>query len=151
MHFASLDCQYQEACQRFTWVTFDTGNHLVEMECFVMNIDVMPVDAQQINHALCIIDEGPEHPEFDSAWEYLAVSNHPKVRSAMRLAMEETFGPYPLPTGYNDAGEPYWETSVMSRYLGIPVEDLEETATELQEKWGPYVGVLDSRELHRVH
>lgn len=105
----------------------------------------------EINHALQIVEDGPAHPEFNTAWEYLAISNHVKIRAVMRIAMEETFGPYPPPTGCSDAGEPYWETSIMSQYLGIPIAHLEETVIELQEKWGPDAGVLDSSSLHRVH
>lgn len=108
-------------------------------------------DTHQINQALHIVEEGPEHPEFDAAWECLALSKHAEIREVMRLAMEETFGPYPVAAGYSDAGEPYWETAVMSEYLGIPLEDLEDTVMGLQEKWGADVGVRDSRELHRVH
>ncbi|MBF0161836.1 MAG: hypothetical protein HQL88_06075 [Magnetococcales bacterium] len=104
-----------------------------------------------LNAALQIVGDGPEHPEFDSAWAALALSDHAEIRRAMRLAMEETFGPYPPPTGYSDEGEPYWETAVMSRYLGIPVEQLDATALELREQWGPLVGVMESEQLHRVH
>ena len=106
---------------------------------------------QQLNDALHIVGDGPSHPDFGAAWEYLAISNHSEIRKAMRLALEETFGPYPPPTGYSDAGEPYWETSIMSKYLGIPVEQIEKTALELQEKWGPEVGVMETEQLHRVH
>lgn len=110
-----------------------------------------PDTAQQIDHALRIIEDGPAHPEFGHAWEYLAISDHSQIRAAMRLAMEETFGPYPPPTGYSDAGEPFWRASIMSKYLGIPVEELEETIEELQEKWGADVGVMETSKLHRVH
>ena len=106
---------------------------------------------QRINDALRIVEDGPTHPEFDAAWEYLAISNHSEIRMAMRHAMEETFGPYPTPTGYSDSGEPYWDAGVMSEYLGIPVEQIEETASELQEKWGAEAGVLDVEKLHRIH
>lgn len=118
-----------------------------------MTPDIMPSpnETQQINEALQIVENGPTHPEYDTAWEYLAISNHCEIRRAMRLAMEETFGPYPSPTGYSDAGEPYWEVEIMSKYLGIPVDQIEDTVMELQEKWGADAGVLDSRKLHRIH
>ncbi|MEO5339071.1 MAG: hypothetical protein H7837_00940 [Magnetococcus sp. MYC-9] len=106
---------------------------------------------QQLDEALQIVGDGPSHPDFDAAWECLALSNHAEIRQAMRLALEATFGPYPTPTGYSDDGEPYWETTVMARYLGIPVEQINATAMELQEKWGAEIGVLDSDQLHRVH
>ncbi|MEO5364389.1 MAG: hypothetical protein H7838_12290 [Magnetococcus sp. DMHC-8] len=105
----------------------------------------------ELNDALQIVEDGPAHPDFESAWECLALSKHGAVRLAMRLALEATFGPYPPPTGYSDDGEPYWETAIMSKYLGIPVEQIDATALELQEKWGPAVGVLETEKLHRVH
>ncbi|MBF0461181.1 MAG: hypothetical protein HQL87_07280 [Magnetococcales bacterium] len=106
---------------------------------------------QQLNTALQIVGDGPEHPDFDTAWECLALSKHAAIRAAMRQALEETFGPYPPPTGYSDAGEPFWETTVMARYLGIPVDQINETALEMQEKWGADVGVLETEKLHRIH
>ncbi len=105
----------------------------------------------ELNDALQIVGDGPTHPDFDSAWECLALSKQTEIRLAMRLALEETFGPYPLPTGYDDAGEPYWETAVMSAYLGIPVAQIDATARELQERWGPEIGVTETEKLHRVH
>ncbi len=112
-----------------------------------MTLDV----TQQINDALQIVEDGPTNPAFDAAWEYLAITNHSEVRAVMRLAMEETFGPYPPPSGCNDTGEPYWEIGVMSEYLGIPMDQIEQTATELQEKWGTCAGVMDVEKLHRIH
>lgn len=105
----------------------------------------------QLDDALHIVGDGPTHPDFAAAWECLAISNHHEIRKAMRLALEETFGPYPPPTGYSDSGEPYWETSIMSKYLGIPVDQINKTAMDLQDKWGPEVGVMRTEQLHRVH
>ena len=110
-----------------------------------------PNVTQQLHEALKIVEDGPSHPDFDSAWECLAVTDHVAIRTAMRLAMEETFGPYPPPTGYSDAGEPFWATAIMSKYLGIPVEQIEATALELQDKWGSQVGIMETDKLHRVH
>lgn len=105
----------------------------------------------QLSSALHIVSDGPEHPDFDAAWEYLALSNHSEIRQAMRLALEETFGPYPPPTGYSTEGEPYWETAIMSKYLDIPIDQVDATAMELKEKWGSAVGVVETEKLHRVH
>lgn len=113
--------------------------------------DMTPDTTYDLNHALKVVENGPAHPEFDTAWEYLAMSNHATIREAMRLAMEETFGPYPLPTGYNHAGEPYWDVGVMSQYLGIPQDQLEDTVSDIQEKWGPQAGILETSALNRVH
>ena len=106
---------------------------------------------EQLNNALQIVGDGPAHPDFDTAWECLALSRHTEVRAAMRQALEETFGPYPPPTGYSDEGEPYWETTIMSQYLGIPLEQINETALDLQDKWGADVGVMETEKLHRIH
>lgn len=105
----------------------------------------------QLSRALHVVSDGPEHPDFESAWACLALSNHSEIRQAMRLALEETFGPYPPPTGYSTEGEPFWETAVMSKYLNIPIDQVDATAMELREKWGPSVGVVETEELHRVH
>ncbi|MBF0427823.1 MAG: hypothetical protein HQL94_02775 [Magnetococcales bacterium] len=104
-----------------------------------------------IDQALSIVEVGPEHPAFDDAWEYLAMSKEPAVREAMRMALEEIFGPHPLPTEYNDDGEPYWRTSIIAAYLNIPEEEIIETALEMQEKWGYSAGVASSHDLHSVH
>lgn len=105
----------------------------------------------ELNSALSIVETGPSHPEFDGAWEYLAVSSDPAIRQAMRQAMEETFGPYPTPTGYSDDGDAHWDISILSKYLGIPVDKIEETALELQEKWGTNSGIMESEHLNLVH
>ncbi|MBF0417134.1 MAG: hypothetical protein HQL86_02670 [Magnetococcales bacterium] len=104
-----------------------------------------------INQALAIVEAGPEHPAFDDAWEYLAMSKEPQVRQAMRQAMEEIFGPHPPPTGYDDLGEPYWRTTVIAEYLNIPEDEIIETAYEMKEKWGYSAGVAQTRDLHAVH
>ncbi|MBF0096324.1 MAG: hypothetical protein HQM04_12780 [Magnetococcales bacterium] len=106
---------------------------------------------QPLQTALQIVEDGPQHPDFDAAWETLALSKHSDIRLAMRMAMEETFGPYPTPTGYSDEGEPFWSIEVMSRYLGIPVEQIHATALEMQEKLGADAGVTETSKLHRVH
>ncbi|MBF0184478.1 MAG: hypothetical protein HQM06_08820 [Magnetococcales bacterium] len=106
---------------------------------------------QPLQEALQIVEDGPQHPDYDAAWETLALSKQSDIRQAMRLALEETFGPYPTPTGYSDEGEPFWSIEIMSRYLGIPVEQMHATALEMQEKWGPDVGVMETSKLHRVH
>ncbi|MBF0584140.1 MAG: hypothetical protein HQL80_07895 [Magnetococcales bacterium] len=105
----------------------------------------------QLSDALQIVGDGPTHPEFDAAWACLALSDHQEIRAAMRLALEETFGPYPPPTGYSDSGEPYWETAIMAKYLDIPLDQIDTTVLELREKWGEAVGVVETEKLHRVH
>ncbi|MBF0128056.1 MAG: hypothetical protein HQM02_12715 [Magnetococcales bacterium] len=104
-----------------------------------------------IDQALSIVEVGPGHPAFDDAWEYLAMSKEPSVRMAMRMAMEETFGPHPPPTGYDDTGEPFWRTSIIAAYLNMPEESIIDTAMEMQEKWGEMAGVASTRDLHPVH
>jgi hypothetical protein len=112
-------------------------------------MDLSP--STSINQALEVLETGPGHPGYDDAWELLALCNDPDVQRAMRQAMEETFGPYPQPTGYLDSGEPHWCLSVMAKYLGIPEEELEQTVEEIQEKWGDVAGVVDTSELHKLH
>lgn len=104
-----------------------------------------------IDQALTILEVGPQHPAFDDAWEYLAMSKEPMVRTAMRTAMEEIFGPHPPPTGYSDDGEPFWRTSIIADYLNMPEESIIDTAMEMKEKWGDMAGVASTRELHPVH
>ena len=109
-------------------------------------------DGENILHdALCIVEAGPEHPEYDQAWEYLAICKNPSVRKAMRTAMEQTFGPYPDPTGYTNEGEPHWSLSVMSKYLDIPEEELTDQSLEIQERWGTAAGIVKTEDLHKVH
>ncbi|MBF8271437.1 MAG: hypothetical protein HW380_542 [Magnetococcales bacterium] len=105
----------------------------------------------EIETALTILEKGPRHPAFDDAWEYLAMSPNPQIRHAMRLAVEETFGPYPQPLGYSENQEPFWDLEEMSRYLGVRSEELLETAQEIEEKWGEKSAMRDSAELHLLH
>ncbi|MEO5331216.1 MAG: hypothetical protein H7839_04270 [Magnetococcus sp. YQC-5] len=105
----------------------------------------------RIDQALSIVEIGPQHPGFDDAWEYLAMSKEPVVRHAMRMAMEELFGPHPTPTGYDDAGEPYWRTSIIAKYLNIPEDQIIDCAMEMKDKWGYDAGVASTRDLHPVH
>ena len=104
-----------------------------------------------LHDALCIVDSGPEHPEYEQAWEYLAICETPSIRKAMRTAMEQTFGPYPAPTGYTDAGEPHWSLSVMSKYLDISEEELTSQSHEIQERWGEKAGIVRTEDLNKVH
>mgnify|MGYP003573376688 CR=1 FL=1 len=111
-----------------------------------------PLDAENtIQNALSIVEVGPDHPEYDEAWEYLALCENPSIRKAMRTAMEQTFGPYPPPTGYTDNGEPHWSLSVMSKYLDIPEDELTSQSIEIQERWGDKAGIVRTEELHKVH
>lgn len=104
-----------------------------------------------IDTALHILGKGPAHPAFDNAWEYLAMSKDPHIQHAMRLAVEETFGPYPLPLGYAENQEPFWDIDDMSRYLGVSKDELLENAQEIEEKWGSKTAMRDSSELHLLH
>ena len=113
---------------------------------------INPLDAENIiQDALGIVEVGPDHPEYDQAWEYLALCENPSIRKAMRDAMEKTFGPYPDPTGYTDDGEPHWSLSVMSEYLNIPEDELTEQSIEIQERWGEKAGVVRTEDLNKVH
>lgn len=105
----------------------------------------------KIDVALNILGEGPQHPAFDDAWESLAMCPDPQIQHAMRMAVEETFGPYPQPIGYTDAQEPFWDVDEMSRYLGIDKEELLDTAREIEDKWGAKTAMRDSSELHLLH
>ncbi|MBF0447376.1 MAG: hypothetical protein HQL67_04160 [Magnetococcales bacterium] len=118
-----------------------------------MNISMINnLDAENtIQDALGIVEAGPEHPDYDQAWEYLALCENPSIRDAMRTAMEQTYGPYPLPTGYTDSGEPHWSLSVMSEYLNIPEEELTAQSLEIQERWGEKAGVVRTEDLNKVH
>ncbi|MBF0357921.1 MAG: hypothetical protein HQL70_04885 [Magnetococcales bacterium] len=104
-----------------------------------------------LQDALCIVEAGPEHPEYDMAWEYLALCQNPSIRKAMRVAMEQTFGPYPAPTGYTDEGEPHWSLAVMSKYLDIPEDELTAQSMEIQERWGEEAGIVRTEDLNKVH
>lgn len=104
-----------------------------------------------IDQAISIVEAGPQHPAFDDAWEYLALSREPSVRLAMRLAVEEIFGPHPPPTGYDDSGEPFWRTGIIAEYLNMPEEQIIDTAMEMKDKWGDSSGVAATSDLHRVH
>ena len=104
-----------------------------------------------IDTALNIVGKGPQHPSFDDAWEFLAMCPDPRIRHAMRLAVEETFGPYPQPLGYSEHQEPFWDLEEMSRYLGVSREELLESAQEIEEKWGEKTVMRDSTELHLLH
>ncbi len=109
-------------------------------------------DGEEVLHdALSIVEAGPEHPEYDQAWEYLALCKNPSVRKAMRTAMEQTFGPYPSPTGYTNEGEPHWSLAVMSKYLGIPEEELTAQSMEIQDRWGEAAGIVRTEDLNKVH
>lgn len=104
-----------------------------------------------LDQALSIVETGPQHPAFDDAWEYLAMSKDANVRQAMRMAMEEIFGPHPPPTGYDDEGEPYWRTGIIANYLDIPEEQILDCAMEMKEKWGYAAGVASTSDLHLIH
>ena len=110
-----------------------------------------PESNRDINNALRIVETGPDHPGFKDAWECLALCQNPSIRHAMRLAMEETFGPYPPPDRYTDDGEPHWNVTVMAQYLGIQVEKILESIDVLHTKWGDKIGVGESSQLHRIH
>lgn len=101
--------------------------------------------------ALGIVEAGPDHPEYEEAWEFLALCKHPAIQQAMRAAMEEAFGPYPPPTGYTDEGEPHWSLAVMSEYLKISEEELTDQSLEIQQRWGARAGVLRTDQLNKVH
>ncbi|MBF0382013.1 MAG: hypothetical protein HQL69_13400 [Magnetococcales bacterium] len=104
-----------------------------------------------LQDALGIVEAGPDHPEYDQAWEYLALCKNPSIRKAMRSAMEQTFGPYPAPTGYTDDGEPHWSLAVMSKYLDIPEDELTSQSLEIQERWGEKAGIVRTEDLNKVH
>ncbi len=111
-----------------------------------------PVQTESwLNQALSIVEVGPNHPAYDDAWEYLAMSSDPSVRQAMRMAMEEVFGPHPPPTGYNDQGEPFWRTGIIAEFLNVPEDEIIDCAMEMKDKWGYAAGVADTSELHQVH
>ncbi|MBF0455219.1 MAG: hypothetical protein HQL72_10445 [Magnetococcales bacterium] len=115
-------------------------------------IQIQPQETENtIQDALGIVEAGPEHPEYDLAWEYLALCENPSIRHAMRTAMEQTFGPYPPPTGYTDDGEPHWSLAIMSSYLNIPEEELTTQSLEIQERWGEKAGIVRTEELNKVH
>ncbi|MBF0368244.1 MAG: hypothetical protein HQL52_02205 [Magnetococcales bacterium] len=108
-------------------------------------------DEIEIEEVLRVIEDGPDHPGYDDAWEFLAKSRNPVVRKAMRMALEEIYGSPPPPTGYDDEGEPYWRTAVMAEHLGVDEEELTDNAMELREKWGDASGVMETKKLNRVH
>ena len=111
-----------------------------------------PLDVEHgILDALGIVESGPDHPDYDQAWEYLALCKNPSIRQAMRTAMEQTFGPYPPPTGYTDDCEPHWSLSVMSKYLNIPEEELTEQSMDIQDRWGERAGIVRTEDLNKVH
>ncbi|MEO5377221.1 MAG: hypothetical protein H7832_05490 [Magnetococcus sp. DMHC-6] len=51
----------------------------------------------EMEEALLVLEAGPTNPAFDLAWEAVALSKDPIVRRAIRLTMEEFFGPPPDP------------------------------------------------------
>jgi hypothetical protein len=118
-------------------------------------VTIREVQASQtketIQDALGIVESGPKHPEYEQAWEYLAICENPSIKKAMRSAMEQTFGPYPPPTGYTDGGEPHWSLAVMSKYLNIPEEELTTQSLEIQERWGERGGIVRTEDLNVVH
>ncbi|MBF0620818.1 MAG: hypothetical protein HQL54_02710 [Magnetococcales bacterium] len=103
-----------------------------------------------IHNAMSVMEAGPEHPDYDTAWEVLARSQNPLIQEAFRLAIEEVFGPLPTPTGYNDDGQPFWLTTVIASHLGMSVDEVDEVAEEAVDRWGDQAGVMDSAELNRI-
>ncbi|MEO5377220.1 MAG: hypothetical protein H7832_05485 [Magnetococcus sp. DMHC-6] len=59
--------------------------------------------------------------------------------------------PPPTPTGYDDDGEPYWRIDIMAKHLGIPEEELQDTALEVYDRWGEHAGVMETSLLNRIH
>ncbi|MBF0625090.1 MAG: hypothetical protein HQL82_09825 [Magnetococcales bacterium] len=102
--------------------------------------------------ALLIIEQGPDDPGYDAAWRYLMRCSEPAVQALLRQALEAEFGPMPLATGYDDAGQPFWTTATIAAYLEVPLGEVEAIAGEAcgpASPWGQ--GVCATTRLHSVH
>ncbi|MBF0424984.1 MAG: hypothetical protein HQL66_04080 [Magnetococcales bacterium] len=104
-----------------------------------------------IADALLIMEAGPEDPGYDAAWSYLLRCRDPEVQTMLRRSMESVYGPMPPATGYNDAGEAFWTTEVIARYLGTDVAAVDALVEDVHEQFEDAAGVMETRKLHRIH
>ncbi|MEO5366293.1 MAG: hypothetical protein H7831_08035 [Magnetococcus sp. WYHC-3] len=101
--------------------------------------------------ALAILETGMDHPDYDVAMATLARSSNPDIRDMLRQGLEEVFGPMPTPTGYDESGQPFWTTAVMSAYLGIPEDEIEADALQMLNEFGDDSGVRETSRLKSFH